>query len=95
MSRDNAKLCYNQEDHNKGKNKVNISVNNTSFLVPHTLQDFYSHSNWVELGNVEPFSNLLRADLPLENLAGVGLLCTVQGLLLWDEQNVVNFTRHI
>ncbi|KAG7214480.1 hypothetical protein INR49_022992, partial [Caranx melampygus] len=37
--------------------------------VLHTLQDFYSHSNWVELGNTEPYINLIRPDLPLENLA--------------------------
>nr|XP_046259636.1 von Willebrand factor A domain-containing protein 7 [Scatophagus argus]XP_046259644.1 von Willebrand factor A domain-containing protein 7 [Scatophagus argus] len=39
--------------------------------VLHTLQDFYSHSNWVELGYTEPFINLIRPDLPLENLADV------------------------
>nr|XP_020451861.1 von Willebrand factor A domain-containing protein 7-like [Monopterus albus] len=39
--------------------------------VLHTLQDFYSHSNWVELGYKEPFINLIRPDLPLENLADV------------------------
>ncbi|XP_008274829.1 von Willebrand factor A domain-containing protein 7-like [Stegastes partitus] len=36
----------------------------------HTLQDFYSHSNWVELGKTTPYSTLIRADQPLENLAG-------------------------
>lgn len=39
--------------------------------VLHTLQDFYSHSNWVELGYTEPYINLIRPDLPLENLADV------------------------
>ncbi|XP_056265192.1 von Willebrand factor A domain-containing protein 7 [Pseudoliparis swirei] len=39
--------------------------------VLHTLQDFYSHSNWVELGFTEPYASLLRSDLPLENLADV------------------------
>ncbi|KAM9314784.1 von Willebrand factor A domain-containing protein 7-like [Pholidichthys leucotaenia] len=39
--------------------------------VLHTLQDFYSHSNWVELGNTEPYSNLLNPGLPLDNLADV------------------------
>ncbi|XP_058497636.1 von Willebrand factor A domain-containing protein 7 [Solea solea] len=39
--------------------------------VLHTLQDFYSHSNWVELQNTEPYINLLRPDLPLDNLADV------------------------
>ncbi|KAK6324587.1 hypothetical protein J4Q44_G00039290 [Coregonus suidteri] len=39
--------------------------------VLHTLQDFYSHSNWVELGYTESYANLIRPDLPLENLADV------------------------
>ncbi|XP_029288639.1 von Willebrand factor A domain-containing protein 7 [Cottoperca gobio] len=39
--------------------------------VCHTLQDFYSHSNWVELGNTAPFSTLIQPDQPLENLAGL------------------------
>ncbi|XP_070683883.1 von Willebrand factor A domain-containing protein 7-like [Pempheris klunzingeri] len=38
--------------------------------VCHTLQDFYSHSNWVELGKTTPYSALIRPDQPLENLAG-------------------------
>ncbi|XP_033846284.1 von Willebrand factor A domain-containing protein 7 [Periophthalmus magnuspinnatus] len=37
--------------------------------VLHTLQDFYSHSNWVELGHKEPYLNLIRQDLPIENIA--------------------------
>ncbi|XP_008295265.1 von Willebrand factor A domain-containing protein 7-like isoform X2 [Stegastes partitus] len=37
--------------------------------VLHTLQDFYSHTNWVDLGYTEPYVNLIRPDLPLENLA--------------------------
>ncbi|XP_036423623.1 von Willebrand factor A domain-containing protein 7-like [Colossoma macropomum] len=37
--------------------------------VTHTLQDFYSHSNWFELGNLDPYPNLLRPDLPLQNIA--------------------------
>uniref|UniRef100_A0A3Q2YF42 von Willebrand factor A domain-containing protein 7-like n=1 Tax=Hippocampus comes TaxID=109280 RepID=A0A3Q2YF42_HIPCM len=35
-----------------------------------TLQDFYSHSNWVELGNTAPYKVLIEPDQPLENLAG-------------------------
>ncbi|XP_056265572.1 von Willebrand factor A domain-containing protein 7 [Pseudoliparis swirei] len=38
--------------------------------VCHTLQDFYSHSNWVELGNNAPYSTLIQPDQPLRNLAG-------------------------
>nr|XP_055060957.1 von Willebrand factor A domain-containing protein 7-like [Misgurnus anguillicaudatus] len=47
-----------------------ISARVTLGGVCHTLQDFYSHSNWVEMGNTVPFSNLTRPDLPLNNLAG-------------------------
>ncbi|KAI4881233.1 hypothetical protein NFI96_033481 [Prochilodus magdalenae] len=39
--------------------------------VLHTLQDFYSHSNWVELGNKEPYSPLIRPDLTIKNIADV------------------------
>ncbi|XP_054897241.1 von Willebrand factor A domain-containing protein 7 [Poeciliopsis prolifica] len=55
--------------------KANIQKENfkaareTLGRVLHTLQDFYSHSNWVELGYTEPYVNLLRPHLPLENLA--------------------------
>ncbi|CAL8282247.1 unnamed protein product [Arctogadus glacialis] len=35
----------------------------------HPLQDFYSHSNWVELGNRSPHPGLLRADADLGSLA--------------------------
>ncbi|XP_028444696.1 von Willebrand factor A domain-containing protein 7 [Perca flavescens] len=39
--------------------------------VCHTLQDFYSHSNWVELGKTTPYSTLIKPDQLLENLAGL------------------------
>ncbi|KTF71627.1 hypothetical protein cypCar_00045911 [Cyprinus carpio] len=35
-----------------------------------TLPDFYSHSNWVELGSTAPFSTLIKPELPLNNIAG-------------------------
>lgn len=37
----------------------------------HTLQDFYSHSNWIELGNPVPYDILGRpgSDIPKENIA--------------------------
>lgn len=35
-----------------------------------TLKDFYSHSNWVELGNKFPNPNLIRTDTNIGNLAG-------------------------
>ncbi|KAK1791880.1 hypothetical protein P4O66_013857 [Electrophorus voltai] len=34
------------------------------------LQDFYSHSNWVELGNKRTYVNLIRPDLTIHNIAG-------------------------
>lgn len=38
------------------------------------VKDFYSHSNWVELGNTAPYSTLIQPDEPFENLAGRLLL---------------------
>ncbi|XP_071362498.1 von Willebrand factor A domain-containing protein 7-like isoform X2 [Trachinotus anak] len=35
----------------------------------HTLQDFYSHSNWVEMRNKLPNSNLIRSDTSIGNVA--------------------------
>ncbi|XP_062377693.1 von Willebrand factor A domain-containing protein 7-like [Sardina pilchardus] len=46
-----------------------ISAQLTVGEILHTLQDFYSHSNWIELGNLFAFSNLLRADLNIDNIA--------------------------
>ncbi|XP_072533311.1 LOW QUALITY PROTEIN: von Willebrand factor A domain-containing protein 7-like [Salminus brasiliensis] len=37
--------------------------------VLHTLQDFYSHSNWIELRNDAPYSNLIKPSSPIENTA--------------------------
>ncbi|XP_053477848.1 von Willebrand factor A domain-containing protein 7 [Ictalurus furcatus] len=39
--------------------------------VLHTLQDFYSHTNWVDLGNKKIYVNLIRADLTIDNVADV------------------------
>ncbi|XP_028277317.1 von Willebrand factor A domain-containing protein 7-like [Parambassis ranga] len=35
----------------------------------HTLQDFYSHSNWVEMENNSPYSKLLDPGIDVENVA--------------------------
>ncbi|XP_030643649.1 von Willebrand factor A domain-containing protein 7-like [Chanos chanos] len=35
----------------------------------HTLQDFYSHSNWIELGNLLPYTDLIRPYHKIENIA--------------------------
>lgn len=37
--------------------------------VTHTLQDFYSHSNYVELGYAGPYSDLIKSDIPLNKIA--------------------------
>ena len=44
-----------------------------------TLKDFYSHSNWVELGNTVPNSNLIRSDTSIGNIAGM----EITGVCLW------------
>ncbi|XP_061685138.1 von Willebrand factor A domain-containing protein 7 [Syngnathoides biaculeatus] len=57
--------------------KANVRIGNfkaareTLGRILHTLQDFYSHSNWVELGYTDPYVALIRPDLPLENLADI------------------------
>uniref|UniRef100_A0A8C0XVS8 von Willebrand factor A domain containing 10, tandem duplicate 1 n=1 Tax=Cyprinus carpio carpio TaxID=630221 RepID=A0A8C0XVS8_CYPCA len=61
----------------KGIAAVKVSIKKGNYLsartslgaVCHTLQDFYSHSNWVELGSNVPFSTLIKPELPLNNLA--------------------------
>ncbi|XP_048052802.1 von Willebrand factor A domain-containing protein 7-like isoform X2 [Megalobrama amblycephala] len=59
--------------------KANVHTDNlqsareTLGRVCHTLQDFYSHSNWVELGYKSPYANLIRPDLNIENIAGVAM----------------------
>ncbi|KAM9477191.1 von Willebrand factor A domain-containing protein 7-like [Clarias gariepinus] len=35
----------------------------------HTLQDFYSHSNWIELGHTTPYSSLIQAESLISNMA--------------------------
>ncbi|MFT7819351.1 von Willebrand factor A domain-containing protein 7-like [Arapaima gigas] len=64
----------------EGVHSVKASVKMENFLsarvtlgtVFHTLQDFYSHSNWIEMKNKVPFSTLIQPYLPLENLADRG-----------------------
>nr|XP_055060962.1 von Willebrand factor A domain-containing protein 7-like [Misgurnus anguillicaudatus] len=40
-------------------------------IICHTLQDFYSHSNWVELDKSVPFSKLINRDAIIDNIAGI------------------------
>uniref|UniRef100_A0A671TZZ7 VWA7 N-terminal domain-containing protein n=1 Tax=Sparus aurata TaxID=8175 RepID=A0A671TZZ7_SPAAU len=37
--------------------------------ITHPLQDFYTHSNWVELGNTLPNTNLIRSGTSIGNTA--------------------------
>ncbi|XP_073699338.1 von Willebrand factor A domain-containing protein 7-like [Garra rufa] len=61
----------------QGVSAVKASVQQGSYIFAriklgdlcHTLQDFYSHSNWVELENTAPFSTLIKPELPLNNIA--------------------------
>ncbi|KAM9819490.1 von Willebrand factor A domain-containing protein 7-like isoform 2-T2 [Syngnathus typhle] len=62
----------------QGMSAVKASIKQANFIAGrktlgqlcHTLQDFYSHSNWVELGNTDPYNALIKPDQPFENLAG-------------------------
>ena len=47
------------------------------------VKDFYSHSNWVELGNSAPYDALVRSDQPLDNLAGQTLVSSVPKSAAW------------
>nr|XP_055060958.1 von Willebrand factor A domain-containing protein 7-like [Misgurnus anguillicaudatus] len=55
--------------------KINIdkesydSARNSLGKICHTLQDFYSHSNWVELDKSVPFSKLINRDEIIDNIA--------------------------
>ncbi|KAI7811322.1 putative von Willebrand factor A domain-containing protein 7-like [Triplophysa rosa] len=75
---------FNNEAFSEGRNliiqgiaavKANIRADNLQSAreilgrVCHTLQDFYSHSNWAELGYKSPYANLIRPDLTIENTA--------------------------
>ncbi|XP_047667867.1 von Willebrand factor A domain-containing protein 7-like [Tachysurus fulvidraco] len=35
----------------------------------HPLQDFYSHSNWIEMGKRKPYPNLIKPHTPINNIA--------------------------
>ncbi|XP_023198400.1 von Willebrand factor A domain-containing protein 7-like [Xiphophorus maculatus] len=55
----------------KASNKQQNFVSATSSLgrIFHTLQDFYSHSNWVEIGHKFPNTNLIKANARVGNIA--------------------------
>ncbi|XP_038151748.1 von Willebrand factor A domain-containing protein 7-like [Cyprinodon tularosa] len=55
----------------KGANKQKNFASAISRLgnIFHTLKDFYSHSNWVEIGNRFPNTNLIRGKISIEDIA--------------------------
>ncbi|KAM9792686.1 von Willebrand factor A domain-containing protein 7-like [Neosynchiropus ocellatus] len=65
----------------RGSAAVKASVWRSSFYagrqvlgsILHPLQDFYSHSNWVELGRTVPYRTLIQPDQPFVDLAGPGV----------------------
>nr|XP_055060967.1 von Willebrand factor A domain-containing protein 7-like [Misgurnus anguillicaudatus] len=74
---DNEKFSEGRDIITKGVARVKVNLKEGNYLaarknlgaVTHTLQDFYSHSNWVELGYTFSFSALIKPDLPLNNTA--------------------------
>ncbi|XP_061905101.1 von Willebrand factor A domain-containing protein 7-like [Entelurus aequoreus] len=82
----NASFHFDDESFVEGRNiivggliTVKNSINQEDFeaarenlgTILHPLQDFYSHSNWVENGNQFPNSNLIRSDTSIGNIAAV------------------------
>ncbi|XP_027888394.1 LOW QUALITY PROTEIN: mucin-3A-like [Xiphophorus couchianus] len=55
----------------KASNKQQNFVLATSILgeILHTLQDFYSHTNWVEIGNTFPNANLIKGNADVGKIA--------------------------
>nr|XP_003198081.1 von Willebrand factor A domain-containing protein 7-like [Danio rerio] len=61
----------------KGMEKITELLNQQKFedarqtlgTIMHTLQDFYSHSNWIELGNTEPCTALINLEENIPNPA--------------------------
>ncbi|XP_026795878.3 von Willebrand factor A domain-containing protein 7-like [Pangasianodon hypophthalmus] len=74
---DNEEFLSGRDLITKGVSAVKDSVKQQSYQaarealgkILHTLQDFYSHSNWIELGKREPYSNLIKPDTPISNIA--------------------------
>ncbi|XP_056625168.1 von Willebrand factor A domain-containing protein 7 [Triplophysa dalaica] len=49
--------------------KANVHADNLQSAREILGRDFYSHSNWAELGYKSPYPNLIRPDLTIENTA--------------------------
>ncbi|KAI2666895.1 von Willebrand factor A domain-containing protein 7 [Labeo rohita] len=58
------------EDITADMKKANFeNARKTLGTILHTLQDFYSHSNWIELGNTEPCTALINLEESIPNPA--------------------------
>ncbi|MEQ2293575.1 hypothetical protein AMECASPLE_034958 [Ameca splendens] len=74
---DNEKLIEGKKLITDGLSVIKASNNQQNFVsatsslgrILHTLQDFYSHSNWVEIGSKFPNSNLIRGNAHVGNIA--------------------------
>ncbi|XP_032809099.1 von Willebrand factor A domain-containing protein 7-like [Petromyzon marinus] len=47
-----------------------ITARQLTGTILHTLQDFYSHSNWIEMGNTKPKDNIFSNDFSEKEVAG-------------------------
>ncbi|XP_060729093.1 von Willebrand factor A domain-containing protein 7-like [Tachysurus vachellii] len=74
---DNEEILAGRELITEGRFAVKYSVKEQNYQaarealgkILHTLQDFYSHSNWIEMGKTEPYSNLIKPEIPINNIA--------------------------
>lgn len=63
-----------------GLDALKESIKKGNFVFPklklgeilHTLQDFFSHSNWIEMGNDKPNSNLISKEDSIGTIADIG-----------------------
>ncbi|XP_062409233.1 von Willebrand factor A domain-containing protein 7-like isoform X2 [Sardina pilchardus] len=74
---DNELILNGRELIRSGLERVKANVRLGNFIAArltlgvtlHTLQDFYSHSNWIEMGQRVPFSALIKPDAIIRNIA--------------------------
>ncbi|XDV12203.1 hypothetical protein PO909_000918 [Leuciscus waleckii] len=79
-----AKHHFDNEEFTAGKELITTGIDRIVNLVEavkfddprktlgeilHSLQDFYSHSNWIELGNTKPCTALINPEEPIPNPA--------------------------
>ncbi|XP_076139012.1 von Willebrand factor A domain-containing protein 7-like [Alosa pseudoharengus] len=74
---DNEQILRGRERIKTGLEAVKANIRLKNFIAArwtlgetlHTLQDFYSHSNWIEMGKRVPFSSLIKPDVIIRNIA--------------------------